>query len=176
MRRYHNHPIFIMEIPIPGKTVFILRQGPSAEAVKFHWSSKKVMPVKFQSDWKTISPKLMAGWLHELWQEDVIGHYIRALLIWAVQSTSRRQEVLFDMMNNGTANKTDNTLHIRLMSGLILGLRPANERRRYKVTPSLIGWAQTYNQPWMLYHSKQPPNISVRQIKCFCYNDNSSWP
>ena len=22
-------------------------------------------------------------------------------------------------------------------------LRPANERRRYKVTPSLIGWAQT---------------------------------
>ena len=27
-------------------------------------------------------------------------------------------------------------------SGLILGFRPANERRRYKVTPSLIGWAQ----------------------------------
>ena len=24
-----------------------------------------------------------------------------------------------------------------------LGLRPANERRRYKVTPSLIGWAET---------------------------------
>ena len=30
-----------------------------------------------------------------------------------------------------------------MFSGLILGLRPANERRRYKVTPSLIGWAQT---------------------------------
>ena len=29
------------------------------------------------------------------------------------------------------------------LAGLILGLRPANERRRYKVTPSLIGWAQT---------------------------------
>ena len=28
-------------------------------------------------------------------------------------------------------------------SGLILGLRPANERRGYKVTLSLIGWAQT---------------------------------
>ena len=27
--------------------------------------------------------------------------------------------------------------------GLILGLRPANERRCYKVTTSLIGWAQT---------------------------------
>ena len=28
-------------------------------------------------------------------------------------------------------------------TGLILGLRPANERRRYFVTTSLNGWAQT---------------------------------
>ena len=28
-------------------------------------------------------------------------------------------------------------------SELILGLLPANERRRYKVTPSHIGWVQT---------------------------------
>ena len=27
---------------------------------------------------------------------------------------------------------------------MVFGLRPANERRRYKVTPSLIGWAQDY--------------------------------
>ena len=33
-------------------------------------------------------------------------------------------------------------------TGLILGLRPANERRRYKVTPSLIGWAQSWIQPY----------------------------
>ena len=33
--------------------------------------------------------------------------------------------------------------HFIGIHGLILGLRPANERRRYKVTPSLIGWAQT---------------------------------
>ena len=32
-------------------------------------------------------------------------------------------------------------------SGLILGLRPANERRRYFVTTSLIDWAQAENQP-----------------------------
>ena len=31
----------------------------------------------------------------------------------------------------------------RLIAGLILSLHPANERRRYKVTPPLIGWAQT---------------------------------
>ena len=28
-----------------------------------------------------------------------------------------------------------------LYTGLILGLRPANERRRYKVTLALTGWA-----------------------------------
>ena len=33
---------------------------------------------------------------------------------------------------------TSNTAY----TGLILGLRPANERRRYFVTASLIGWAQ----------------------------------
>ena len=33
-------------------------------------------------------------------------------------------------------------LDIFSLPRLILGLRPANERRRYKVTPSLIGWAQ----------------------------------
>ena len=38
-------------------------------------------------------------------------------------------------------------MHLKALSGLILGLRPANERRRYKVTPFLIGWARTYNQP-----------------------------
>ena len=31
--------------------------------------------------------------------------------------------------------------------GLILGLCPANERRRYFVTPSLIGWVQALYQP-----------------------------
>ena len=30
---------------------------------------------------------------------------------------------------------------------LYLGLRPANERWRYFVTMSLIGWAQAKNQP-----------------------------
>ena len=33
-------------------------------------------------------------------------------------------------------------------AGLFLGFRPANERRCYKVTMPLIGWAQTWNQPW----------------------------
>ena len=32
--------------------------------------------------------------------------------------------------------------------GIILCMRPANERRRYIVTSSLIGWAHTQNDPW----------------------------
>ena len=35
-------------------------------------------------------------------------------------------------------------------SGLIVGLRPANERLRLQAMPSLIGWVQTYNQPWVI--------------------------
>ena len=30
-------------------------------------------------------------------------------------------------------------------------MRPANERRRYNVTSSLIGWARTRNKPWPQY-------------------------
>ena len=47
-------------------------------------------------------------------------------------------------------------LEQRAEPGLILGLRPANEKRRYfvttsrKVTPSPLGWAQAYTQPWEL--------------------------
>ena len=33
------------------------------------------------------------------------------------------------------------------MTGIILCMRPANERRRYIVTASLIGWALTQNGP-----------------------------
>ena len=38
---------------------------------------------------------------------------------------------------------TNSDIYIYTYLGLILGLRPANERRRYFVTTSLIGWAQT---------------------------------
>ena len=47
-------------------------------------------------------------------------------------------------------------------TGLILGLRPANERRRYKVTTSLIGWAQTWNQPWFI-QAKTIPKHKQKQ-------------
>ena len=33
-------------------------------------------------------------------------------------------------------------------TGIIWGMRPANERRRYNVTSSLIGCTHTHNDPW----------------------------
>ena len=35
----------------------------------------------------------------------------------------------------------------KFITWLILGLSSANERRRYELTSSFIGWAQTLNQP-----------------------------
>ena len=32
--------------------------------------------------------------------------------------------------------------------GIILGMAPANERRHYIATPSLIGWSHTQSDPW----------------------------
>ena len=37
---------------------------------------------------------------------------------------------------------------LRDMAGIILCMRPANKRWRHSVTPSLIGWPHTQNDPW----------------------------
>ena len=38
-------------------------------------------------------------------------------------------------------------------SGIILSMHPANERQRYRVTPSLIGWAHAQSDPCGCNHS-----------------------
>ena len=45
--------------------------------------------------------------------------------------------------------KPSGTIALAEISGMILGLRPANERRCYFVTTFLIGWVQAENQPWI---------------------------
>ena len=47
------------------------------------------------------------------------------------------------------------------VSGSILWMRPANERRRYIVTPSPIGWTHTQNDPWCLLMPWCLPQLSV---------------
>ena len=55
------------------------------------------------------------------------------------------------MLYNHTSNKhlTYYTKFYDLI-GFILCMRPANERRRYIVTSSLIGWAHTQNDPCLI--------------------------
>ena len=62
---------------------------------------------------------------------DVVLNEGPALMIWRYHVISKSHYIYHRTAAMGTS------------SGLILGLRPANERRRYKVTPSLIGWALT---------------------------------
>ena len=44
-------------------------------------------------------------------------------------------------------DKVDFMTTLVFKSYTILCMRPASERRRYAVTPSLIGWVHTQNEP-----------------------------
>ena len=46
---------------------------------------------------------------------------------------------------------TSNSVYVDASTGLNLGLHPANERRRYFVMSSLIGWVQAANQPCCMH-------------------------
>ena len=46
---------------------------------------------------------------------------------------------------------TQHVFMVLWYSGIILGMDSANERRRYIVTPPLIGWAHTQKDPWILH-------------------------
>ena len=54
-------------------------------------------------------------------------------------------------------------------TGLILGLRPANERRRYKVTLSLFGWVQPRISPVIYWHNDNWP-VSLQS--CWWHYNN----
>ena len=55
-------------------------------------------------------------------------------------------------------------------TGIMSHMCPANERRRYNVTSSLIGWAHTQNDPWL-----QLSYITVAALKP-CGAKSSSYP
>ena len=54
---------------------------------------------------------------------------------------------------NYGCNYSSNLTHLRFSADL--GWHPTNKRHRYKVAPSLIGLAQTWNQPWGWYKKTQ---------------------
>ena len=70
-------------------------------------------------------------------------------------------------------------------SGIILCMCPANERRRYNVTSSLIGWVHVQNDPCFLeegfllpvpsYCFKMIKNSECILMFCFDFCKNSPW-
>ena len=72
--------------------------------------------------------------------------------------------VMMHILSVETALVVKSEIQVKKNTGLILGLRPANERRRYKVTPSLIGWAQNWNQPWNIVIFRNIHLLSVPSV------------
>ena len=56
-------------------------------------------------------------------------------------------------------------------TGPFLCMRPANERRRYNVTLTLIGWAHTRNVPWQ-WHIYFPMQMQHLYIGLLLGDDN----
>ena len=70
--------------------------------------------------------------IHTQFREWIIFIWPQILLIFF-----RRGQISISSGNSVLPNRW------KVITWLILGLYPANVRRRYKVIPSLIGWAQT---------------------------------
>ena len=89
------------------------------------------------------------------------------------QDVTLYEQVFFDLETTGLGkSRVQNQslsyhgMQRHTWSGLILGLRPANERRRYFVTASLIGWAQTWNQPWWSCQSIKGSGEGLLPVRC----------
>ena len=54
------------------------------------------------------------------------------------------------------------------LPGIILCMRPVNERRRYNVTSSLTGWARTQNDPWLLLATTIKQKLAYMGCKFQC--------
>ena len=113
--------------------------GPMLTLTTTHkhlWYTKQNMIILHQakSSWKSackMSTILLSGAeTNSIWVKNNVPSHIRGLVCQKVSDT-----------------------------GLILCLRQVNERRRNKVTPSPIGWAQTWNQPWINY-------IPQKSVRC----------
>ena len=80
------------------------------------------------------------------------------MVLYADEATANMRDKQYTRGTAATANRRNNVMvalqvkmcqwvsikemYFSMLTGLILGLRPENERRHYFVTTSLIGWAQ----------------------------------
>ena len=95
------------------------------------------------------------------WTRDI---FVNQILIWSSSIGSailQQQCVILDCVI--TLYFDQDIVAISWALRLIPGLCPANEKCCYKVTPSLIGWLQTWNQSWALCHWKQVTNLMTNR-------------
>ena len=121
------------------------------------WTRQPVPMISKHSAHSTLQPIGFRTWL---WRYTCLLLLISMFFATISPFHSKLSNInMIQMGQNESWNSTANTLEIHIFNSdpviywkiknsqsspaLILGLRPANERRRYKVTPSLIGWAQT---------------------------------
>ena len=74
--------------------------------------------------------------------------YLYALFGWHVVGFSHMINLWTYGAPSGISNIMYTTGGSSQGAGIGLGMRPANERRRYIVTTSLIGWTHTETDPW----------------------------
>ena len=65
---------------------------------------------------------------------------------------SARKSANVNLMSRYNTIQYNNVLqHDTIWPGMILCMRPANERRRYIVASSPVSWAHTQNDPWISF-------------------------
>ena len=122
--------------------------------LKFHWS----LFIRVQL---TITQHWFRLWLGAV---QATSHYLNQCWHWSIYAAPAVERFIRGLQRF-TDDKLNTVTRLPLMTyksfnaefsilcvlplhpGLILGLHPANKRRRYFVTTSLIGWAQAWNQP-----------------------------
>ena len=114
-----------------------------------------------------------------LWFKD---SYSSGLLHSASEVTFQDIFVRVKLPYQTTVHNKEQTLRIILcicstltiFSGIILSMGSANERRRYYVTPSLIGWTHTQNDPCIQLQMRLYWNVFVSTC-LFIWNNFHSW-
>ena len=95
------------------------------------------------------------GWLwNSLGKAHMEPRQINTQLLWDKFRYQRVKSIggfyiLFMWIANMAENDNNTHVHCVRYIGMILCMSPANERWRYSVTLSLIGWAHTQNHPWI---------------------------
>ena len=97
----------------------------------------------------------MPGYINRVWRINVTYSYELNQIASPRNWTNDRHSTLgLKRANEGIYLPTNQPTYLdTILSRLILGVPPANERRRYKLTPSLIGWALIPGSVWSVHPS-----------------------